>query len=88
MKRLRKNTGCPIRYFVCGEYGDTNGRPHYHAIIFGYDWPDKRRHSSGSRGDALYTSKKLDEQWSHGACYIGNVSPDSCGYVARYVMKK
>lgn len=34
-KRLRKNTGRKIKYFACGEYGEKNKRPHYHAIIFG-----------------------------------------------------
>jgi len=24
-----------VKYFACGEYGSDNGRPHYHAIIFG-----------------------------------------------------
>ena len=24
----------PIRYFACGEYGPTRGRPHYHMAIF------------------------------------------------------
>ena len=31
----------PIRYFHCGEYGETYGRPHYHACIFNFDFPDK-----------------------------------------------
>lgn len=88
MKRLRKNTGVKLRYFVCGEYGETTGRPHYHAIIFGYDWPDKRRYASNQRGDTRYVSKTLDAQWALGKCEIGSVTPDSCGYVARYVMKK
>lgn len=35
-KRLRKNDKRPFKYFACGEYGDMFGRPHYHAILFGY----------------------------------------------------
>jgi hypothetical protein len=36
IKRLRKELGDrKIRYFACGEYGETTNRPHYHAIIFG-----------------------------------------------------
>ena len=37
-KRLRKrhpyNKELPIKYFVVGEYGTENSRPHYHTIIF------------------------------------------------------
>ena len=33
-KRLRNQIG-PFRYYMCGEYGTLNLRPHYHAIIFG-----------------------------------------------------
>ena len=35
MKRLRKNTGRKtIKYYLCGEYGSTTFRPHYHAIMY------------------------------------------------------
>lgn len=34
LKRLRKSVG-PVRYFVVGEYGSQNWRPHYHAVLFG-----------------------------------------------------
>jgi hypothetical protein len=30
-----------VRFFHCGEYGDLTRRPHYHALIFGYDFPDR-----------------------------------------------
>lgn len=93
MKRLRRrhayhNNGAKFRYYLCGEYGDTTFRPHYHAIIFGVDFADKRTHSKGSNGDQLYTSKVLDDLWRLGHCFIGSVTAESCGYVSRYIMKK
>lgn len=33
-KRLRKNNKSQIKYYVTGEYGEKDHRPHYHAIIF------------------------------------------------------
>lgn len=44
--RLRKKMGVKkIRYFYCGEYGDTFGRPHYHICLFGIgaEWEDTIR---------------------------------------------
>ena len=41
MKRLRESIGdVKIRYYACGEYGSKSLRPHYHAIIFGYDFSE------------------------------------------------
>lgn len=93
MKRLRfhhdqGNPGAKIKFFLCGEYGDTLGRPHYHAIIFGLDFADKRKAGKGSKGDQLYSSEKLESIWTHGKCWIGKVTPASANYVARYVLKK
>lgn len=89
MKRLRKSVYPEkVRYFMCGEYGEQTARPHYHAIIFGYDFADKKPHSKGSRGDQIYVSDTLDQLWGLGHCWIGSVTSESCGYVARYIMKK
>lgn len=73
---------------MCGEYGGNTNRPHYHAIIFGLDFADKKRHSKGKRGDTLYSSEKLNDLWGLGYCWIGNVTFESAGYVARYCLKK
>lgn len=88
MKRFRKRHGGKIRYFMCGEYGDQTQRPHYHAIIYGCDFPDKQKHSKGTQGHQIYKSETLNEIWGLGHTWIGDVSHESCGYVARYCMKK
>ena len=86
-KRLRKEIKQPIRYFACGEYGEKKNRPHYHAIIFGYDYPDKTLLTI-KNGNALYTSPTLAKTWKKGFHTIGHVTFESAAYVARYVMKK
>lgn len=88
MKRLRKKHGSKIRFFHCGEYGDQLDRPHYHAIIFGLDFADKKRHSKNERGEQLYKSETLEKLWGHGFCLIGAVTDQSTAYVARYIVKK
>jgi len=88
MKRLRKVCPNRIRFFHCGEYGDDKGRPHYHAIIYGYRPDDLKHRRNGAKGHPLYSSEKLDALWGHGHVWVGEVTPQSCGYVARYVMKK
>lgn len=87
-KRLRKaRTGETVRFFTVGEYGRRTVRPHYHSIIFGPDFPDKRRHSK-SGDNQLYVSDELDRLWGHGNCWLGSVTPESAQYVAGYVVDK
>lgn len=88
IKRARERFG-KLRYFHVGEYGDDNRRPHYHSIIFGQDWShDRELYKKSKDGFNLYTSTSLDETWGHGKCFIGAVSLESCGYCARYILKK
>lgn len=89
MKRVRFRFGEGIRYFHCGEYGDTTNRPHYHAIIFNLDMPDKRVIKIDPRGGyKLYSSQQLSDLWGMGHVWIGNVTNESANYVARYILKK
>lgn len=93
MMRLRKhhatnNPGAKIRYFHCGEYGETTNRPHYHAILFGVDFTDKKPHSKNAQGDQLYISELLTKIWGFGNTLIGSVTPETCAYTARYLLKK
>jgi hypothetical protein len=103
MKRLRKHVHPKkIRFFHCGEYGENDnenpnhrkqygdsklGRPHYHAIIFGYRCTDLVHHSTKD-GIPLYHSPELSEIWGKGFNTVGDVTFESAGYVARYVTKK
>lgn len=86
MKRLRKKFG-PVRFFQCGEYGERLERPHHHALLFGIEFPDMKR-ISWSGDSPLYSSCVLESLWGHGLCWIGDVSFESAGYVARYALKK
>lgn len=87
MKRLRKKFGSGIRFFHCGEYGEKFGRPHYHAILFNFDFTDKVLCNSLSN-EPLYESETLKELWPYGISKIGSVTFESAAYVARYCTKK
>lgn len=88
MKRLRKRIGKPVRFYMCGEYGDENMRPHYHACLFGFDFPDKLFFRRTKSGERIYTSAMLDELWPFGLTSVGDVTFQSAAYVARYCVKK
>lgn len=87
MKRLRKKHGAGVRYFHCGEYGEKNKRPHYHACLFNFDFGD-REHWSTRAGVQLDVSKELQELWPFGFSTVGDVTFESAAYVARYITKK
>jgi len=89
IRRLRKKTSDKIRFYGCGEYGspEKTERPHYHSIIFGYDFPDKKLVHIRD-GNRVYTSRVLASLWPYGTHEIGSVTYQSAGYVARYILKK
>lgn len=88
MKRLRKRLGRGVRFYMCGEYGETTFRPHYHALLFGWRPSDLKLHSKRASGSVLYTSNILSEIWTDGFASVGELTFESAAYVARYVMKK
>lgn len=98
IKRLRKllePTGRKIKYRMVAEYGSQFKRPHYHALIFGWDAPDKVFHKNGKSGKPIYTSKILESLWydehtgeSLGFSSVCDLTVQSANYVSRYCMKK
>lgn len=74
-----------LLYFMCGEYGDTNKRPHYHAIIFGMS------NSLEERKSMFDCWKKCDKFQFFGNTWrktVGEVTKDSARYVVGYCQKK
>ena len=87
MKRLRKVVG-KVTFYCGGEYGEELSRPHYHACIFGYDFPDKVYFKKSADGSKLYTSELLAKLWPHGLSSCGSVTFASAAYIARYCVQK
>lgn len=88
MKDLRKKRPAgSLRYFHCGEYGDENKRPHYHALIFGLRLDDLYPFTR-INGHLYYRSPELENIWQKGHVTIGRVTFKSAAYVARYIIKK
>lgn len=96
LKRLREKMcrivpGWKLRFFLVGEYGEENGRPHFHAALFGYkgcefgDW-------------FLYSGQRVREckcvscgiirsTWGMGRIHQGVVERKSAQYMAGYTVK-
>lgn len=75
IKRLRKDCdykGIKIKYYACGEYGEKNGRPHYHMIMLGLSRFDR---------------DLIESNWSKGLVDIGTVTYQSIRYVVDYFNK-
>lgn len=77
-----------ISVLYCGEYGELLARPHYHALIFGFDFPDKVPLPRSQFKDPLYRSPLLESLWPFGQSSIGALTFETAQYVARYSMKK
>lgn len=89
MKRLRKaRPGRRLRYYHCGEYGDENLRPHYHACLFNEDFAGDRQLWKTTDHGPLWTSPELESIWGMGYAVVGDLTWSSAAYVSRYVMKK
>lgn len=91
LKKVRKRVEPDrIRYFACGEYGseEHTSHPHYHLIIFGLSYNDKRVFENvqyNPSHDVYYCKCKV---WDKGFVSVGKVSQARINYVAKYVVKK
>lgn len=72
-KRKRSTTAPTVRFFGCGEYGEKNKRPHYHAILYGI---------------GLHEQQLVTDAWRQGHVHYDTVTPASIAYIAGYTAKK
>lgn len=85
--RIRKALG-PFRHYTAGEYGERTGRAHWHAAIFGIAFERGDPRGKSEAGAICYDSPQLEKLWGKGRVTVGDLTPESMSYVARYVQKK
>lgn len=76
-----------IRFFACGEYGSKSKRPHFHLLLFNCNLRDLNLYKV-SRGNSLFNSEDISKCWPYGFSVVGDLTYESCAYVARYMLKK
>lgn len=87
MRRARRRVP-GLRYFMSGEYGEELGRPHYHALVFGYPFPEERVEVPSKSKEPLWRSPEVDELWGKGNAPFGTVTFRSACYAAQYTIEK
>lgn len=89
MRRLRHSHKTKnIRYYMCGEYGEQFNRPHFHSLIFNYEFPDRLFYKTSGSGTHLYTSSELQKLWPYGHSIVGHLDYQTAHYIARYCFAK
>lgn len=82
LKRFRYHLGKPVRYFLCGEYGEDTHRPHYHLILF-CELDDLIPFAFNR-----FHSEVISKAWPFGLHEVSPAEKNSMAYVAGYVEKK
>lgn len=77
IKDLRYRLG-ELKFFGCGEYGDTFGRPHYHYLLF-----------LKTSQDPDYVAKSVADCWNYGFVKVDSgVTPANARYCCKYALKQ
>lgn len=75
-KRLRKALRIKLKFFACGEYGDLDGRPHYHFALFYND------------GEPELVEHYIDSCWNKGYTTIDPLIQNRIEYLTKYITDK
>lgn len=86
MKRFRINLqragfdSVGIRYYICGEYGHNNGRPHYHGLFWHLPFVSPTRF--------IEFRKLFEKSWSHGIIRFSECRGGAGRYCLKYIRKE
>lgn len=75
-QKLFRDYGCTVRWFACGEYGDTFLRPHYHFMLYDCTAPFNELQAI------------IEQMWPNGFVTLSYITPQRAKYVAKYTIKQ
>lgn len=75
LQHKAKYHGAHLKYFFVSEFGDTTGRPHYHALFFLDKYLDN-------------FSQFIADGWPFGFISVGDITGARINYVTAYCLKK
>lgn len=87
----RRVFGERFRMYGVGEYGEKNGRPHYHYALFNFPTCVYRGYRfQGSRFEPCKCDlcRFVSDVWGKGNIFIGSLERESAQYICGYVTKK
>ena len=102
LKRLRKAyPEKKIRYYLCGEYGDDRGRPHFHVVLFGLKFnyrglAEFKNISRKSNGEYKYPNRvrnmdkdvvKMLHIWNKGNIHFEKPNSKLMSYACSHITK-
>lgn len=85
-KNVSSYTHTKFKFIETGEYGEKNGRKHYHAIIFNHSFSDMYFTGYYSKkGNPIYSSYELEKLWGKGSVQCERLTFDLALYVGKYI---
>ena len=64
----------PIRFLLCGEYGESFARPHFHLLLF-----------FKSETQYLQLKKSIGQKWHYGHCVLRRFHGSGSSYLSSYL---
>ena len=79
-----------IKFYLCGEYGETGKRPHYHIVLMNLPLDITQFYDShiDTNFKAHWKSHEIEKFWDKGIIDICDLEWSDAAYTARYCAKK